>query len=336
MTNRGRTAFGVCRPGLANAGIYDPPLMQSSDAGDLLRWVAARDKERGQRMRFLRSTAGWASAAVTMLMTQSAFAGELGKAAPWQMNLQEAATPLMENIHSFHALLLVITTGVALFVLALLVVVMVRFNAKANPEPSRTTHNTMIEVVWTVVPILILIVIAIPSFRLLYLSRDIPPADLTIKAIGNQWYWSYEYPDNGGVSFDSIMKADDELKDGDVRLLSVDSPLVLPLNKVVRVIVTANDVLHAWAVPSFGVKIDAVPGRLNELWVKAEKEGVFFGACSELCGKDHSYMPIEVHVVPEADFNAWAEKAKSAGLEDAYRMLAARESARGKLAAVRQ
>jgi cytochrome c oxidase subunit 2 len=191
-------------------------------------------------------------------------------------------------------------------------------------------------VVWTVVPILILIVIAIPSFRLLYLGRDIPPADMTIKAIGNQWYWTYEYPDNGAVSFDSIMKTDDELEDGDARLLSVDNPTVVPVGKVVRVIVTASDVLHAWAVPSFGVKVDAVPGRLNELWFKAETEGVFYGQCSELCGKDHAAMPIEVHVVSEADFSAWAAKAKAAGIEDANRMLAGIEAARGKLAAVKQ
>jgi cytochrome c oxidase subunit 2 len=296
----------------------------------------ASDKERGQRMRFLRLMAGMVSAAVTLLVTQTASAGGTGEAQPWQLGLQEAATPVMESIHSFHTLLLIIITCIVLFVLALLVVVMVRFNAKSNPVPSKTTHNTLIEVVWTVAPILILIVIAIPSFRLLYLERDIPPADMTVKAIGNQWYWSYEYPDNGGVSFDSIMKTDDELGDGDVRLLSVDNPVVVPVGKVVRVIVTANDVLHAWAMPSFGVKVDAVPGRLNELWFKAEKEGLFYGQCSELCGKDHSFMPIEVHVVSEPDFSAWAEKARSASVEDANRLLAGIETARGKLAAVKQ
>jgi cytochrome c oxidase subunit 2 len=310
--------------------------MESCEAGGLLGWATVRDKEKEQRMGFLRSMAGWAPAAITLLVTQSAFAGGLGNALPWQMGLQDAATPVMESIHSFHTLLLVIITAVALFVLGLLVVVMIRFNAKSNPVPSRTTHNTLVEVVWTVVPILILIVIAIPSFRLLYLQRDIPPADMTIKAIGNQWYWSYEYPDNGGVSFDSIMKTDDELTDGDTRLLSVDNPTVVPVGKVVRVIVTASDVLHAWAVPSFGVKVDAVPGRLNELWFKAETEGVFYGQCSELCGKDHAAMPIEVHVVSEADFSAWAAKAKAAGIEDANRMLAGIEAARGKLAAVKQ
>ena len=284
-------------------------------------------------MRFLRSATGLACSAVTMFAAQSVLADGHGEAVPWEMGLQPAATPLMESIHNFHALLMVIITAVVLFVLALLVIIIVRFNAKANPVPSKTTHNTMIEVIWTVVPILILIVIAIPSFRLLYLERDIPPADLTIKAIGNQWYWSYEYPDNGDVSFDSIMKADDELKPGDVRLLSVDNPMVAPVGKVVRVIVTANDVLHAWAVPSFGVKVDAVPGRLNELWFKAEKAGIYYGECSELCGKDHSAMPIEVHAVSEADYQAWVAKAKSASVEDANRMLAKLESSHAKLAA---
>jgi cytochrome c oxidase subunit 2 len=284
-------------------------------------------------MRFLRSATGLACSAVTMFAAHSALADGPGDAVPWQMGLQPAATPLMESIHNFHALLMIIITAVVLFVLALLVIIIVRFNAKANPVPSKTTHNTMIEVVWTVVPILILIVIAIPSFRLLYLERDIPPADLTIKAIGNQWYWSYEYPDNGDVSFDSIIKADDELKPGDIRLLSVDNPMVAPVGKVVRVIVTANDVLHAWAVPSFGVKVDAVPGRLNELWFKAERPGVYYGECSELCGKDHSAMPIEVHAVSEADYQAWVAKAKSASVEDANRMLAALEASHPKLAA---
>ncbi len=287
-------------------------------------------------MRFLKLTAGLAVLMATMAAAQSAFAESLGEAVPWQMGLQDAATPLMESIRSFHNLLLVIITVVAVFVLGLLVVVMVRFNAKSNPVPSKTTHNTMVEVVWTVVPILILIVIAIPSFRLLYLERDIPPADMTIKAIGNQWYWSYEYPDNGDVSFNSFMKADKDLKPGDARLLSVDSPMVAPVGKIVRVIVTSNDVIHAWTVPSFGVKVDAIPGRLNEVWFKAEKEGIFYGQCSELCGKDHSAMPIEVHVVSDADFKAWTAKAKSAGVEKANKMLAQMHSTRAKLASVDQ
>jgi len=287
-------------------------------------------------MRFPKLTAGLAAMAATMTAAQSAFAGALGEAVPWQMGLQQAATPLMQDVRSFHNLLLIITSAVALFVLGLLVVVMVRFNAKSNPVPSKTTHNTMVEVVWTVAPVLILIVIAIPSFRLLYLERDIPPADMTIKAIGNQWYWSYEYPDSGGVSFDSFMKADKDLKPGDQRLLTVDNPMVAPVGKIVRVIVTSNDVIHSWTVPSFGVKIDAIPGRLNEVWFKAEKEGIFYGECSELCGKDHSFMPIEVHVVSDADFKAWAAKAKSAGVEKADKMLARMESARAKLASADQ
>lgn len=289
-------------------------------------------------MRFAKLTAVLAVLVATAAATQSAFAGALGEAVPWQMGLQQAATPLMQEIRSFHTLLLVITSAVALFVLGLLVVVMVRFNAKANPVPSKTTHNTMIEVIWTVVPILILIVIAIPSFRLLYQERVIPPADMTIKAIGNQWYWSYEYPDNGGISFDSFMKARDKInKDkGEEYLLTVDSPIVAPVGKIVRVIVTSNDVIHSWTVPSFGVKIDAIPGRLNEVWFKAVKKGIFYGECSELCGKGHSEMPIEVHVVSDGDFKAWAAKAKTAGVDKANQMLARIESSRAKVASADQ
>jgi cytochrome c oxidase subunit 2 len=230
------------------------------------------------------------------LATQASAAG-LGQPVDWQLGLQQAATPVMEFINDFHNFLLVIITLISLFVLALLIYVMVKFNAKANPKPSKTTHNTFIEVVWTVVPILILIAIAIPSFRLLYFQRDLPPADMTIKAIGNKWYWDYEYPDHGDISFTATMKADEDLKEGEPRLLQTDVEVVVPVNKVVRVIVTANDVLHAWTVPSFGSKIDAVPGRLNETWFKSEKEGVYYGQCSELCGKDHAFMPIAVRVV---------------------------------------
>jgi cytochrome c oxidase subunit 2 len=209
--------------------------------------------------------------------------------------------------------------------------VCVKYNAKANPVPSRTTHNTLVEVVWTVVPILILIGIAIPSFRLLYFQRDFPAAEMTVKAIGNQWYWSYEYPEHD-VSFDQYLKTKEELKDGEPYLLATDTDVVVPVNKIVRVIVTANDVLHAWTIPSFGSKIDAVPGRLNETWFKAEKEGVFYGQCSELCGKDHAYMPITVRVVSEDEYKAWLETAKTAGVEQAQRHLAAILKTKGKLA----
>jgi cytochrome c oxidase subunit 2 len=176
---------------------------------------------------------------------------------------------------------------------------------------------------WTVVPILVLVLIAVPSFRLLYLQRVIPAADMTVKITGNKWYWSYEYPDHGGVSFDSNILSDQEAEArGEPRQLAVDNPMVVPLNKTVRIVVTASDVIHAWTIPSFGPKIDAVPGRLNEDWFKVDVAGVYYGQCSELCGKDHAYMPITVHAVPESEFNAWVEKAKAAGIEEASKMLA--------------
>lgn len=259
-----------------------------------------------------RRTAGLAGGVLGTLalaFTGAALA-ETGQPSPWQINLQGAASPVMESIHSFHFFLLVIIVAVVLLVLALLIVVMVRFNEKANPVPSRTTHHTMIEVVWTVVPVLILVAIAIPSFRLLFLQLDLPKADLTVKVTGHQWYWSYEYPDNGAFSFDSLMVPEADLKPGQPRLLAVDNDVVVPVNKVVRIQVTAADVIHSFALPSFGVKIDALPGRLNESWFQATKEGVYYGQCSELCGKDHAFMPIAIRVVSEEEFAAWVETAK--------------------------
>ncbi|SCW78416.1 cytochrome c oxidase subunit II [Ancylobacter rudongensis] len=259
-----------------------------------------------------RRTAGLAGGVLGMLalaFTGAALA-ETGQPSPWQINLQGAASPVMESIHSFHFFLLVIIVAVVLLVLALLIVVMVRFNEKANPVPSRTTHHTMIEVVWTVVPVLILVAIAIPSFRLLFLQLDLPKADLTVKVTGHQWYWSYEYPDNGAFSFDSLMVPEADLKPGQPRLLAVDNDVVVPVNKVVRIQVTAADVIHSFALPSFGVKIDALPGRLNESWFQATKEGIYYGQCSELCGKDHAFMPIAIRVVSEEEFAAWVETAK--------------------------
>jgi len=224
---------------------------------------------------------------------------------PWEITLQEAATPVMESIISFHNLLLVIITLITLFVLALLVIVVVKFNAKANPVPSKTTHNTLIEVAWTLIPVLILVAIAVPSFRLLFLQLDIPKADLTVKVTGKQWYWSYAYPDNGKFEFDSLMAQDKQ-----PRLLGVDNEMVVPVNKVIRVQTTGADVIHAFAVPSFGIKIDSIPGRLNETWFKATKVGMYYGQCSELCGKDHAFMPIAVKVVSDQEFAAWVEAAK--------------------------
>ncbi|MDP4823857.1 MAG: cytochrome c oxidase subunit II [Aestuariivirgaceae bacterium] len=246
-----------------------------------------------------------------------------GEPSPWQLNLQGSVTPVMESIHGLHTYLLVIITAITLFVLGLLIYVSVRFSAKANPVPSKTTHNTAIEVAWTVVPILILISIAIPSFRLVYFQREIPQADLTIKATGNQWYWSYEYPDQDGISFDANMLTDAEAAQKQLpRLLATDNEVVVPTGKVVRLIVTAGDVIHSWTIPSFGSKIDAIPGRLNEDWFKVEKDGLYYGQCSELCGKDHAFMPIMVRAVPPAEFEAWTAKAKAAGVAEANKMFA--------------
>ena len=232
-----------------------------------------------------------------------------GQPHPWQLGLQAGATPVMDDIIWFHDFLVWLTAAIALFVLVLLVVVVVKFNARANPVPSRTTHNTFIEVIWTVVPVLILVAVAVPSFRLLFYQLNTPKADLTIKATGKQWFWSYNYPDQK-FEFDSVMVQTKDLKPGQPRLLTVDNELVVPVNKIVRVQTTGADVIHSWAVPSFGVKIDAIPGRLNETWFKAEREGTYYGQCSELCGRDHAFMPIVVHVVSDKDYAAWLEQAK--------------------------
>jgi cytochrome c oxidase subunit 2 len=272
---------------------------------------------------------GEAAVAVVALSAAQAQAQPL----PWEIGLQPAATPVMANIHAFHDAMLVLSALISGFVLLLLVYVIMRFNAAANPVPTRTTHNTLVEVVWTVVPVLILIAIAIPSFRLLYFQREIPKADMTLKITGNQWNWTYDYPDNGAINLTAFVKQRAELKEGEPYLLTADTAAVVPVDKTVRIIVTASDVIHSWAMPAFGVKIDAVPGRLNEDWFKAEKVGTYYGQCSELCGKDHAFMPIMVQVVPEADFNAWAAKAKAAGLEEARKLLAARLATSGIVAA---
>ncbi len=247
---------------------------------------------------------GLAVAGVALAAGGTAFA-ELGQPAPWEYKLQQAASPVMEQIIWFHNWLLWIITIITLFVLGLLIAVAVKFNAKSNPVPSRTTHNTLIEVAWTLIPVLILVAIAVPSFRLLFLELDVPKADLTIKATGKQWYWSYAYPDNGKFEFDSLMAQDKQ-----PRLLGVDNEMVVPVNKVIRVQTTGADVIHSFAVPAFGIKIDAIPGRLNETWFKATKTGMFYGQCSELCGKDHAFMPIAVRVVNDQEFAAWVEAAK--------------------------
>jgi cytochrome c oxidase subunit 2 len=244
----------------------------------------------------------------SLFSATAAFAG-LGQPTPWQLGLQQSASPVMDDISWFNDFLLWIITAIVLFVLILLVYVMVRFNARANPVPSRTTHNTMIEVIWTIVPVLILVAIAVPSFRLLFYQLDVPKSDLTVKVTGKQWFWSYSYPDQK-FEFDSLMVQDKDLKPDQPRLLAVDNEMVVPVNKVVKVLVTGSDVIHSFSVPSFGVKIDAVPGRLNETWFKAEREGTYYGQCSQLCGRDHAFMPIAVHVVSEQAYNAWIDEAK--------------------------
>lgn len=251
-----------------------------------------------------------AALAAALLMPEGAALAGLGQPSPWQIGLQDSGSPVMDQVAEFHTFVFWIITAVTIFVLALLVIVMVKFNAKANPTPSRTTHNTLVEVLWTVIPVIVLVVIALPSFRILFFQLNTPPADLTIKATGVTWNWKYNYPDNGDFEFDSLVLQDKELKPGQPRLLSVDNEMVVPVNKVIRVQVTGFDVIHAFAVPSFGVKIDAIPGRLNETWFKATKEGWYYGQCSELCGKDHAFMPIAVRVVSDAEFATWIEEAK--------------------------
>ncbi|MDA9468056.1 cytochrome c oxidase subunit II [Bradyrhizobium sp. CCBAU 53415] len=250
------------------------------------------------------ATIALVAAGITLGTGGAAFA-ELGQPAPWEWTLQQSGSPVMDNIVWFHNFLFVLIALITLFVLALLVIVVIKFNARANPVPSRTTHNTLIEVAWTLVPVLILVGISVPSFRLLFLELDVPKADLTIKATGKQWYWSYAYPDNGKFEFDSLMAQDKQ-----PRLLGVDNEMVVPVNKVIRVQTTGADVIHAFAVPAFGIKIDAIPGRLNETWFKATKTGMYYGQCSELCGKDHAFMPIAVRVVSDQEFASWVETAK--------------------------
>ena len=254
-----------------------------------------------------RRVLGFAVAATVLAAAGAAFAagGTLGQPSPWEVTLQPSGSPVMDNITWFHNFLLWIITAITVFVAILLAIVAVKFNARANPVPSKTTHNTLIEVVWTIVPVLILVGIAVPSFRLLFQQLDIPKADLTIKATGKQWYWTYSYPDNGKFEFDSLLVADKQ-----PRLLAVDNEVVVPVNKVIRVQTTGADVIHSFAVPAFGIKIDSVPGRLNETWFKATKEGMYYGQCSELCGKDHAYMPIAIRVVNDQEFTTWVEAAK--------------------------
>ena len=246
---------------------------------------------------------------VTVIASGGVALAGLGQPTPWELGLQTSASPVMDDIVWFHDFLLWLTAAIVLLVLALLAIVVVKFNARANPVPSRTTHNTGIEMIWTVVPVLILVAVAVPSFRLLFYQLKVPPAEVTVKVTGKQWFWSYSYPDSK-FEFDSLMLQDKDRKPEQPRLLAVDNEMVVPVNKVVRVQVIGADVIHSFSVPSFGIKIDAIPGRLNETWFKAEREGMYYGQCSQLCGRDHAFMPIAVHVVSQQEYTAWLEQAK--------------------------
>ena len=228
----------------------------------------------------------------------------------WQMGLPEPASTSMERLVEFHDLLLWIITLISLFVLGLLLYVMYRFAEARNPKPSRTTHNTLLEVLWTTIPVIILVGLAVPSFKLLYFVDTIEDADMTIKAIGRQWYWSYEYPDHGDFTFDAVLIEEEDLQEGQKRLLETDVQVVLPVNTKIRLLVTASDVLHNFAMPAFGIKMDAVPGRVNETWFDITREGTYYGQCSEICGTGHAYMPITIKAVSKEEFDAWVEQAK--------------------------
>jgi len=257
------------------------------------------------------------AAIATSLLAPAAFAGS-GQPSPRQITFQDAVTPIFEEIHNFHYFVNIIIFAITAFVMLLLLYVIFRFNEKRNPVPSRTTHNTMIEVLWTVVPVFILVIIAIPSFKLLYAQYTYPPPDVVLKATGNAWNWTHEFPDLG-VRVESVMLQDNEreelVKSGIPseqvpRNLAVSNEVLVPVNKVVHVLVTSSDVIHAWRIPSFGSMVDAVPGRINATWFKATQEGIYFGQCSELCGKDHAFMPIAIRVVKDKVFGEWAKAVK--------------------------
>ena len=229
----------------------------------------------------------------------------------WQLGFQAPASDIMRSVLSLHDFVLIMMTVITIFVLFLIIYVAIRFRRKANPNPSKRSHNAILETLWTGIPVIILIVMAIPSFKLVYEQDVIPEADMTIKVIGHQWYWEYQYPEHDDISFESFLIPDDELQEGDVRLLTVDNNLVLPANKNIHVLVTAGDVLHSFAMPSLGVKKDAVPGRLNETWFNIDQPGIYRGQCSEICGTGHGYMPIVIEALNEADFNKWIAEQKS-------------------------
>ena len=253
----------------------------------------------------------------------ASFQAWAGEPRPWQLGFQDAVTPIKRELNDFHNLLMVIITGVVIFVLALLLYVMFRYNAKSNPEPSKTTHNVAIEVLWTVVPVIILTVIAIPSFRILYFMDRVVDPQMTLEVNGYQWGWAFKYPDHGNIEFNSDMVRDEDLDEyfdsGEGRrLLETYNPVVLPINKNIEFLVTARDVLHSFAMPSFGIKTDAVPGRNNYSWAKIEKKGVYFGQCSEICGEGHAFMPVSIYAVGEGEFNDWVDCVQNDKADEFY------------------
>jgi cytochrome c oxidase subunit 2 len=260
------------------------------------------------------TTLGLALGALALMTLLPAFAGETQ---PMQIGMQNAGTPVQLMINEFYNFVNVIIISIALFVLALLIYVLMRYNAHASPEPSRTTHNAALEIAWTIIPVFILVIIAVPSFKLLNFQYTYPKPDLTIKATGYTWYWSHEYTDQGGFSVDSVVLGDDDrqerIKKGipAPRLLAVDNEVIVPAGKNVLMLITSADVIHSWTVPAFGSNTDAVPGRLTSTWFQVPKPGIYYGDCTQLCGKDHSAMPIAVRVVPEATFNDWAAAMKA-------------------------
>jgi cytochrome c oxidase subunit 2 len=258
---------------------------------------------------------------VTFFVAGNAFAD---KPVPWQIDMQEPVTPIMHKIVDFHHALLIVITAITIFVTLLIAYVCIRFSAKNNPVPSKTSHNTLIEIIWTTVPVIILVAITIPSLKLLYYIEDVKDTEMTLKVIGNQWYWTYQYPDNDNITFDSNILKDDELKGG-IRLLEVDNRVVLPVDTTIRIQTTGADVIHDWAIPSFGVKLDAVPGRLNEGWTRIEKPGVYYGQCSELCGVGHGFMPIVIEAVSKAEFQAWVHEKTHKLADSGQQQLAAKK-----------
>jgi cytochrome c oxidase subunit II len=253
--------------------------------------------------------AAFVGAVGTALSGSVAFAGEPRN---WQLGLQDPGSPTAARIDSFHDVLTWLATGISLFVMVLLLIVIFRFNEKANPTPTKTTHNVVLEVAWTIVPVIILVLMAIPSFSLLYYADRVEDPDMTLKITGHQWYWSYEYPDHGGFGFDANMVSDDDIAKNPQlkRLMDTDNRVILPAGKKIQLLMTSADVIHNWGIASLGVKVDSVPGRLNETWVQVNEPGVYYGFCSELCGVAHAFMPITIEVVSPEDFDKWVEEAK--------------------------